>query len=146
MGVNPCPLSTDGMNNSFRTPDVNPTNSTAADPLMQVNDLVTKVATSCRDKVKRRSDMRYPLTGRLKLGALDKSGGFRATIDAAGVDISYQGVGLITTKALLNGRRMMLDLSSMTGLPCVLPVTVVHCEEMLAGVYRCGVIFELDQT
>ncbi len=87
---------------------------------------------------RRRRDPRYGLQGAVPVSDSRGSPHFKPLFIAAGVDMSYQGIGLMTPEAMKVGAIYYVNLRNFGKEQYVLPLRVVHCNMMARGMFRVG--------
>lgn len=110
--------------------------------LFAVNDLIARLAAK-RDKTSKRADARYSLNSPVVLGKM-RGNQFSPTCEAYGMDISNQGLGMISRVEVFPGQQFVVNLQSAIGSPCFVKLNIVYCTSILPGMFRCGGAFEFD--
>jgi hypothetical protein len=95
-----------------------------------------------RPMLSRRLDDRFPLNAIIPLGIdSPQNGRFRGTIASWGVDISRNGLGLLSEKPLAVGSFVYADFTNF-GLPqCVLPIRILECSTLFGNTHRVSAVF-----
>jgi hypothetical protein len=113
------------------------------DSMFAINEMIN-AKSSNEDTVyqNKRTDARYLCNEVLILGSLSSGGAFTPICDAWGVDISNQGVGLITEQSIDAGEKLVLRLYSQPRRSQLfVRVRIVRCDHLIGSVYALGVIF-----
>lgn len=119
----------------------NATSDPSASPLLLINDLINDCAVKAREFERQRTDVRYPLGVVMRVGRPGNDDHFTPLCDVYCLDVSYQGVGLITQQELMPGRFLRLDMSPVIRKPCVVELQVVVCKPVMNSLYRVGASF-----
>jgi len=107
-----------------------------------VKDLSRRDAKIARGK---RASQRFDLNAALKLGTRMGATPIKPLCDAWGLDLSINGVGMLTQQEFLPGRDVFLHLQSITGCPGWVKLRVIYCQKLVGTMYRSGAVFELGQ-
>ncbi|MBI1338229.1 MAG: hypothetical protein GC164_14900 [Phycisphaera sp.] len=116
--------------------------------LLAINNLIGKLAAKEREFANKRTDMRYPLETRVLIGQTQARGQTKVLFEAWGVDMSYQGMGVLSNTAMLVGRYFAVSFGSVVQSDAgsedlFIPVRVARCQALVPGMFRVGLLFDL---
>lgn len=90
-----------------------------------------------------RSSPRVAVWGPVNLGIrLEGSPRMRALSRGWAVDLSGEGMGLLTPHELPRGELMYVNLEPIAGESLELPIRVIYCQQLMPSAYRVGVYFD----
>ena len=89
----------------------------------------------------RRSSTRLPFSARVSLVGKTEDGSPRSIGDAWVLDVSDDGVGLLTERPLNINDEMVVDFGSAVTEGCSTPIRVVYCINLIGSIYRIGARF-----
>lgn len=110
--------------------------------LRSLMTLIKNAADEFKRQAGKRSDMRYPLERKVSIRTL---GPISHNMDAFGLDISYQGAGLLLTQALDIKSYLVMKIGPEG--ECLggsFRAKVVYCRSLTPSIYRVGVMFDLE--
>jgi hypothetical protein len=116
------------------------TKDTGIDPLV-INGLIASLVKTDTHPERKRADKRYPLHRKVEVGPNQSETEFHATFEAWGMDISYQGMGLVTETPMSPGQEFRVRLTLPDGRRVLIPLRVVHSSHLVGNVYRNGALF-----
>ncbi len=89
----------------------------------------------------RRSSTRLPFSARVSLVGKTEDGSPRSIGDAWVLDVSGDGVGLLTERPFSINDEMVVDFGSAVTEGCSTPIRVVYCSNLIGSIYRIGARF-----
>ena len=90
----------------------------------------------------RRESGRHRLSIKVRLGPdAPRAGRFWPTVAGWGVDVSAEGLGLLTDKPVAEGAYLYADLSALGEAPCVVPIKVLSCRPLVGATHRVSAAF-----
>ena len=107
-----------------------------------VKDLSRRDAKIPRGK---RTSARFDLNALLRLGTRAPNSPIKPLCEAWGLDISSNGIGMLTQQEFLPGRDVFLHLQSITGCPGWVKLRVIYSQKLVGTIVRSGAVFELGQ-
>ena len=120
---------------------------TSSDLLILITNLVSTVAQKAQRQkplTQKRTDQRYPLNLAVGVSCHAPAGEFRAEYYAWGLDLSYQGIGLLVERKLEPQTLLYLSLKVTSLGNLVFPARVVSCRHLAGNIHRAGVAFVFD--
>lgn len=108
---------------------------------MLINEVINDCAARAREFERQRSDVRYPLGVVLRLGRPGGGRDFTPMCEVYCLDVSYQGVGLMSQQELMPGRFLRLDMSPVLRKPCLVELQVMACKPVMSSLFRVGAAF-----
>jgi hypothetical protein len=116
------------------------------DAMLAIAGLVSRIFRDERRHMRQRSDARYVYHATVTLGTWSAEKGFVPTCPAWTLDLSYQGVGLLTGREFAVGERLRMRFADESREEHIVGATVVLATEVLPGTYRVGMIFEFENA
>ena len=113
--------------------------------LMAVTNLVADLGKRSDRRIRQRSDPRISVDQEVELFSISASGNLKSLGTAWCMDVSYQGIGLISDFSLDSGQVLAVDLKNLVGQPLVLAIRMIHSRKINRVLYRSGGIFLYDQ-
>jgi len=107
------------------------------DTLLFVNDMVVRLGREQKAFQQRRADVRYPLSRAVMLAARQADRGeIKPLCEAWAIDLSYEGIGLLTEHDLMTGRQLHVQMADDSGATVSIPI--------LSRTSRSGLRFMFD--
>jgi hypothetical protein len=101
--------------------------------------------TSSFDDESARSHRRVAVWGPVNLGIrLEGASKMKALSRGWAVDLSADGMGLLTPHELPRGELMFANLEPIAGDDLELAIRVIYCQQLMPATYRVGVYFDWD--
>lgn len=112
------------------------------DALMTINEMVVALAQEHAQLQQKRSDQRYTWNKPVTLGQFDSTTSqFKSIIPAWGLDLSYQGAGLLVEREIAPGRILDMKVMDDNNTPVIVSVKILYRVHLLGAMYRIGCEF-----
>ena len=108
--------------------------------------LVDQIASREDDRTDQRDHKRHAFNLHVTVCIRSPSGAMKRLTSAYAFDISYSGIGLLTSFALRETDDVYLNFEPAIGRNCFVPVRLVHPTKLVDGVYRTGAMFLFEEN